>query len=496
MSFFHNFKPLIRGKLNKPLYLQIESVIKNCIMEGQLRASERLPSSRVLANRFAVSRQTILNALNELIAEGFITSDERIAYFVASELPVGLETFPTPRNNHSDFQWRVKDILPADFSEEGQSVDYNFVAGTPNFDLFPFSEFKRHLLRVMNYPIEKDFSYGHAAGHPELISSLDEYLRRSRNISNRPLMITNGSQEAIYMVSRLLLSKHDAVAVNALDYQPAWAAFKLNGATLVKIKQDQDGLIPDDLSRQLEKNKSIKLIYLTPQLQHPTTATLSQQRREKIYQLAMENGIPIVEDDYDHEFHYYRHPLQPMASFDPSQIIIYIGTLSKVLYPGARIGFITSPKPVFDGLVKLRQIISHKNESTVQRATALWMEDGGFERHVRRSTSFNKKKLEFTCRLLQKIQEREVKRSGTLQIEYIKPNGGTALWVKINVNCELLAKKARSQNILIQDESCFSDLPVTRSRHLRLGFARQSEIKQQEGIDKLFTIARTLKRQG
>jgi GntR family transcriptional regulator/MocR family aminotransferase len=486
LSFIPNFKSLNTEAHQPPSYLQIVSIIRNSIEQGQLLSGEKLPSSRVMANRFSVGRQTLVNALNELIAQGWILSRQRVGYYVAEQLPVSHSHQLPSVPQSTTMKWHFNDRCDTLFSEPDQEYQYNFVAGTPDIDKFPFAEFKRHFAQVMNYPLRSDFSYGNAAGQPQLLSSMTDYLRRSRNITGRPLLISNGSQDAIYMVSRLLLGEGDKVAVDQLGYQSAWSAFKESGAALVKIASDGQGLDPDELANELAK-KRIRLIYLTPQYQYPTTVTLSTERRKKIYQLAVKYGVPILEDDYDHEYHYQGQPLPPMASEDPAELVIYIGTLSKILYPGVRIGFISAPAPVYRALLKLRQTMSHKNESMFQRALALWMIDGGFERHLRRSSQLYKKRLANTDNTLRQIQQSSI--NDKLKLEYQLPAGGLGLWLRVNVDCKLLTNTARSKGILIQDQSFFSDTTIINSSYLRLGFARQSESCQQEGIEKLMLIA-------
>ncbi|NQZ21516.1 MAG: PLP-dependent aminotransferase family protein [Colwellia sp.] len=489
MSFIPHFKSLNNEAHQPASYLQIVSIIRSSIEQGQLLSGEKLPSSRVMAKRFSVGRQTLLNALNELIAQGWILSRQRVGYFVAEQHPVSQRhQLPSPAQS-TTMKWHFNDRCDTLFTEPEQEYQYNFVAGTPDINSFPFAEFKRHFAQVMNYPLPSDFSYGNAAGQPQLLSSMAGYLRRSRNITARPLLISNGSQDAIYMVSRLLLGIGDRVAVDQLGYQPAWSAFKESGAELVKIASDEQGLDPDELAKEFA-TKRIRLIYLTPQYQYPTTVTLSTERRNKIYQLAVKYGVPILEDDYDHEYHYQGQPLPPIASEDPAQLVIYIGTLSKILYPGVRIGFISAPPPVHQALLKLRQTMSHKNESMLQRALALWMIDGGFERHLRRSSQLYKKRLAHTDSTLRQIQQSNI--NDKLKLEYQLPAGGLGLWLRINVDCKQLASIARTQGILIQDQSCFSDTKIMSSGYLRLGFARQSENCQQAGIEKLLLIASNL----
>ena len=176
---------------------------------------------------------------------------------------------------------------------------------------------------VLTRPDMSQLSYGQSAGTPELIDQVKIYLRKSRAITNREIVITNGSQEALFIVAQLLLQAGDKVAAEELGYPPAMSAFVSAGAELVGIKQDKQGMCPNDLEAQICTG-NIRLIYLTPLHQYPTTVTLTVSRRMAIYQLAAKHSIPIIEDDYDHEFHYRCQPLAPMASQDPAQLVIYL----------------------------------------------------------------------------------------------------------------------------------------------------------------------------
>jgi len=212
---------------------------------------------------------------------------------------------------------------------------------------------------------------------------------------------------------------------------------------------------------------------------------LSIQQREKIYQLAREHNVIIIEDDYDHEYHFDSQITSPMASNDPNQLIIYLSTFSKILYPGARIGFISAPQVVFEQLLTLKQTMSHKSESMTQRALALWMNDGGFSRHILRSTKRYQSKRLFTDGLLQQHKNQ----SPQLGIHYVLAKSGLSIWLKLNVDCALLAKEALKNGILIQDESYFTNIKIKQSRYLRLGFSRLTEKELEQGINKLMALA-------
>jgi GntR family transcriptional regulator/MocR family aminotransferase len=485
LSFTTKFTSLADNDSNRTaLYLRVVEAINERIAQGKLPAGQKIPSSRMLAEQFGVARQTILNALNELIAQDVLYAKEKSGYFVVDKQLDKSSNSRSKLSSEKLFNAWQFNFVDDVFSEHSKNIQYNFIAGTPDFEHFPFTEFRRHLAHVMNYPDKSDFSYEHAQGQPQLISAITHYLHCTKHINNRPVFITNGSQEAIFMLSRLLLKKGDKVLVTELGYQHAWSAFKEHGAEIIKIGNDQKGLDTAELSQLLIQN-TIKFIYLTPDNHYPTTQKLSIKQRDDVYHLARKHNVIIIEDDYDHEYYFDAQATAPMASKDPLQLIIYLSTFSKILYPGARIGFISAPEAVLEQLTKLRRTMSHKNESMTQRALALWMEEGGFSRHILRATKRYQIKRLFTDTLLQHHK----KESPQLGIEYSLANSGLSIWLKLHIDCALLAKTALKHGILIQDESYFSDVKIDQSRHLRLGFSRLSEEELEQGINKLMSLA-------
>jgi GntR family transcriptional regulator/MocR family aminotransferase len=334
---------------------------------------------------------------------------------------------------------------------------------------------------VLSRPDETQLSYGHSAGTPELIAQVKIYLRKSRAITEREIVITNGSQEALFIVAQMLLQIVDKVAVEELGYPPAMSAFSSTGAELVGVKQDAQGMCPDDLAIQILK-ANVRLIYLTPLHQYPTTVTLSVSRRMAIYQLAAQHNIPIVEDDYDHEFHYRCQPLAPMASSDPAQLVIYLSTFSKIMFPGARIGIMAVSKAMANAVSEYRLLICHKSNVLMQAALAKWMSNGGFERHLRRSTRVNLQRRDHAISVLNKYA----------CFEFDIPDGGMALWVKLKqatganqgvCSAELLTQKCQKIGIYMQHEKQYQ-LNKKRERDcfIRVGFAGMSENKFADGI--------------
>jgi len=306
-----------------------------------------------------------------------------------------------------------------------------------------------------------------------------------RSLKDREIVITNGSQEALYILSQLLLSPDVSVATEAMGYKPAWNAFESAGAKLIAIAQDECGILPQSFANAIEsaaeQGQPIKLLYLTPLHQYPTTVTLPITRRQSIYQIAHQHNIAIIEDDYDHEFHYRCQPLAPMASDDPHGLVIYLSTFSKVMFPGARIGFMALDTTLAQAVVSYKTIINHKVNISTQDAIARWMDCGNFERYLRKITKIYQQRRDFMlAQLTHYVATKQIR-------AFTVPDGGMAIWVELNDSAEKLAAKAKNRGVYIQAESQFVFNPQQNSdRFIRLGFAGMSCDKIENGLACLF----------
>ncbi len=485
-------------------YLQLATVIRSAIRNGQLIAGDLLPSAQSLSNDLNFNRHTIMKSLAELIAEGWLESQERVGYRVALNLPIeqsqAIGKLPDQyenkdnSNNTNVLSYRlVKNNVECTI-KQATNYKYNFAGGQPDMALFPFNEFKSYMSDVLSRPKLSEFGYGDNAGTPELRKQIKQYLRKSRGVTNREILITNGSQEAIYIVAQLLLQVGDNVAVEALGYPPAMDAFKNTGASIVTIKQDVQGIVPEDLEAKILTG-NIRLIYLTPLHQYPTTITLSMSRRVAIYKLASTHNIPIIEDDYDHEFHYRCQPLPPMASHDPRQLVIYISTFSKIMFPGARVGFMAVNQALAKAVEAHKMLICHKSNVLMQEALAQWMKSGGFERNLRRVTRQYLKRRDHAVRFLNKLN----------LFEFVEPDGGMALWLKIksnNITAKQLANEAEKVGVFIQHQSQFLTTDLIQkinvisnenNQYIRLGYAGMNEDDFVKGVTLLVDVMRAYK---
>lgn len=463
------------------LYLKIAEAIRNAIKDGAVIPAEKLPSTRTLAEQLSVNRHTIMAAYNELVAQGWVETKQRQGYTVAQSLPIfsSLANKIEQSKQVKKHSWRVIKSSQNSFSRPANDYLFNFAGGNPDIELFPFNEFRGFINEALNRPSIKELNYGENSGFKPFINEVSTYLRRVRSIIDKEVIVVNGTQEALYIISQVLLKTGDKVAVENLGYRPAWAALKNAGAELIGIKQTDQGIDVEDFESLIKQDK-IRLLYLTPLHQYPTTTTLSGAKRVKIYQLAQQYNIPIIEDDYDHEFHYNSQPLPPMAANDPSGLVIYLSSFSKIMFPGIRLGIIAVDKSLAQHIVSYRTLMNHKANVLLQDAVARWMKDGGFERHLRKTTRQYQKRRKCMVELLNNFIDEGI------NIKFTMPKGGMALWVDVGKNAQEIADLAKKEGIFLLAENAFHLSPENdENKFIRLGFAGQSEEKIKQGLLRL-----------
>lgn len=457
----------------RPHYLRIAEGLRQAIQSGRLKPGERLPSCRHLAQMLGVHRHTVTAAADELVAEGWLKGGERRAHRVAAMLPS--EFFKSRFTGKAaprclrPLEWRL--VRQAGVMKTGaaraRDHRYVFAGGVPDLRLFPYDEFRTCVAQALRSAAAGPGGYGDPAGHPEFIERLGLYLRRVRALTGRRIVVTHGSQEGMFLTAQLLLRAGDKVAVDELGFQPAWDAFRAAGADLVPVRLDAHGMVPEALEAALTE-EPVRLIYLTSHHQHPTTVTLPAERRLHIYELASRRGIPILEDDYDHEFHFRSHPIAPLASNDPCELVIYTSTLSKIMFPSMRLGFLAVPEAIYQPLVNLRAVMTRQNNIFLQDAVARWIDGGGFERHLRRMRRAYQERRDALVDALC------AGRSAGLPLDWSVPDGGMALWLDCGVDSDAVAREASARKVLVTPESNYRFSGPRAGTHLRLGYASQT----------------------
>jgi GntR family transcriptional regulator/MocR family aminotransferase len=456
---------------SEPKYLRLAEAVRRAIEAGQLQPGELLPSTRQLAERYEAHRHTVMNALAELVAEGWLESEPGRGYRVVDGLPRYFLSSPPPPAPH----------------QPTPSCRYSFPSGQPDLRLFPTEEYYAIIREVLRQTEPSLLlGYDDPAGCGDLLVQLAHYLRRLRDISSSEIVVTHGSQEGLFLIGKLLITEPEQIAaVEEMGYPPAWEALRLAGARLEGLPVDRHGMVPEALE-QLARSRRVALLYLTPLHQYPTTVTMPLERRRELYQVAVRHGISILEDDYDHEFHYRSRPLAPLKSRDPQHIVYYTSTFSKVVYPAARLGFVVLPPGQGSRLAAIKRATTRQSNTLVQLAQARWMESGGFERHLRRMRRAYLGRLQAMTRVLEEGRQR-----WGLPLSFEIPDGGMSLWVDFGVDSTRLARLAWQRGVEVSEGSQYR-LDGGASTHLRLGFASSDPEEIGAGLEILMRTAASL----
>lgn len=461
-----NFELQLDEKSDKAIYLQIADAIIKDIHSGRLKPGDALPGSRNLAQLLKVNRNTVVEALNVLLIEGWLVSKERQGTFVADALP--------------DFKAAKKSNLVTTVIKDTANRHYHiqFDDGHPDSKIAPVTELARAYRQIFNQKARwQMMGYGNELGDLEFRKAIVQMLNHQRGmqINEQNVCITRGSQMAMYLTAQSLFTKGDYVLIENPGYKPAWKAFENAGATLLPVSVDKDGLVIDEVIAYLKSGKKIKAIYVTPHRQYPTTVTLSLTRRLELIKLSNKYGFTIIEDDYDNEFHFGYRPVFPLSSFIELKNYVYIGTMSKVVAPALRIGYLASND---GGLIEkagnLRKIIDVQGDSIMEQAVLQLVKDGTIKRHIKKATNHYKFKRDFMTTLLNK----HIKNKAT----YVIPEGGLAFWIAPNKQMDWLqvSEKLKNKGIKIITPDTYSFNETING--IRLGYGSLSEKDLEEGI--------------
>lgn len=377
-----------------PLYRQIYDALRCAILEGRLTAGARLPSSRRLATDLGVGRNTILAAYEQLAAEGYLEGQIGSGTRIASTLPdnlleVGGNTARMPGQaapaNHNRLSRRGQAVAaikrPGIGYERGQARAFQH--GLPAVDQFPAALWSRLLARHARDPRNGLFGYETGAGFAPLREAIAAHAGAARGVVCTPdqVIVTTGAQAALDLAARMLVDPGEAVWMEEPGYLGARAALIGAGARLVPVPVDNEGL---DITGGTALEPAPRLIYVTPSHQYPLGVTLSLPRRLMLLDFARRTDAWIIEDDYDSEYRYSGRPLASLQGLDRTTRVLYMGTFSKTLFPGIKVGYLVVPEALIDAFRAAIRLTGHVPAPIVQAALAEFIGEGHFGTHVRR----------------------------------------------------------------------------------------------------------------
>lgn len=437
----------------RPVFAQIADGIATAIRNGRLSPGDRLPGSRSLATSLDVHRNTVLAAYSELFAQGWLTFETGRGTFVSGALPELAARRSAPRSGVAEragFALAPPRVTPYVRPELPKGT-LSIADGVPDLRLAPVDDLSRAYRRAVRGRERAVLGYGFERGHPRLRAALSALLNRERGLSTTPedVLVTRGSQMALYLTAQAVVTPGTSVAVESLGYAPAWQAFRAAGADLVPVRVDAHGLVVDDLAALAERTR-LSAVYVTPHHQYPTLAVLSVDRRLALLELARRHRFAVIEDDYDNEIHFHGRPVLPLSSADAAGVVVYVGTLSKVLAPGLRVGYAVAPRPALDRMAALRLFVDRQGDPAMELAIAHLLEDEIVQRHARRMRRVYQTRRDALVQALRS-------RLGDV-LAFDVPPGGLALWAAVSrdVDVEGWAERALEKGAHFRSPRAFA----------------------------------------
>jgi GntR family transcriptional regulator/MocR family aminotransferase len=397
---------------------QIYRSIRDNVLSGTYATGVRLPSTRDLALALRVSRTTVLLAYEWLTSEGYIETHKGVGTFVCQVIDDTVRAGEANRSAAENRQRpaaapRPSIVVPREtpilVNKDSKRAPIDFWYGRPDPRQFPLKAWRRLITQQLSAPNHGLADYCGQAGDPKLRAAISEHISTTRGFLAGPnrIVITSGAQEALNIVSRLLIREATTVAIENPGYGSAAALFRSYAARLAPVPVDRDGLIVDTLS-----GIDAKLVYTTPSHQFPTGVVLTLERRQALLAWAESANAYVIEDDYDSEIIYDRPPIAALAALDQHERVIYVGSFSKTIGAGLRIGFLALPSELVSAAVAIKSMTSYGQSWLEQSTLAAFIGEGSFRTHLRRIRTLYRTRRDTLIAALRRVSGPDVAISG------------------------------------------------------------------------------------
>jgi GntR family transcriptional regulator/MocR family aminotransferase len=444
-----------------PLHRRLYEALRKAILQGLLAPDERLPSSRDLVQDLGLSRNTVMAALNQLTLEGYLVSRVGSGTYVNAQVPQRA----SPRLR------AVGRASNPQFSERGRGLSSRYCASTlevqpftpgqADFSAFPLPLWQRLQAKHWRMTYPELLDYSGAGGYAPLRRAVANYLQVARSVpvQDEQVLITSGTQESLVLCAQLLADHQDTVWLEDPAYWGAVKAFMATGLALTPIPVDDEGLSTQAASTL----PAPKLIYATPSHQYPTGAVMSLARRQALLELARSHSAWVLEDDYDSEFRFDGPPLASLAGLDQDNRVLYMGSFSKVLYPGLKLGYLVVPQHLAVAFKQAHYDLNRPGQMPVQAALAEFIDMGHFASALRKARRSYAQRRQTLLEALQPCLGPQVKLSGAEQ--------GLHLCLRLpgDVDDQALALHIRKLGLLVRPLSAYC-LARTDLRGLIIGY--------------------------
>jgi len=412
-----------------PVYQQIANGLINIIRGGMIKPGSVLPSTRTMAGLLQVHRKTIVAAYEELSAQDWIESAPRKSISVSTRLP---ELKPRSFKQVAEANAYNK-ITGSFFMKLAQPVAtvakkpvYRLVIndGFPDARIAPVDGLLKQYRFLLKRTLPEGLiMHGDAEGALHLRNAIAGFLGDTRAIhaSHENILLTRGAQMAIFIAARMIIKPGSSVIVGEPNYSNANIVFEHFGAKLVKAPVDENGIDVDAVEKICRRSKP-SLLYVIPHHHHPTTVTLSAERRMKLLNIIRNYKLPVIEDDYDYDFHYSKSPILPLASADHNGYVLYIGSITKSFASTIRIGYLVAGAAFVQQAAALKEMMDIRGDVLMEEAMASLFTNGDMQKHLKKSVKIYQARRDMFCSLL-------TDELGDM-IRFTKPAGGMAVWAR------------------------------------------------------------------
>ncbi|WP_166416774.1 MocR-like pyridoxine biosynthesis transcription factor PdxR [Cochlodiniinecator piscidefendens] len=474
-------------KFEGTLQSQIQQMVAEGILSGRFRPGEKLPSSRRLAKHLGISRITITLAYTELVADDYIISRGRSGYFVSENAPQP-PRFDTLRPREDAVDWqraigqRFSGATNLEKPRNWKDFTYNFIYGQADQSLFDHQNWRHCALRALG---QRDFDaltsdyYEH--DDPKLIEFIARHTLPRRGILARPeeILVTMGAQNALWLAAQVLLTQRRTAATEDPCYPGLREILHHTRCHVHSVPVDQNGLPPSALPTDVD------VLFLTPSHHCPTSSTMPVSRRQELLARAERDEFLIVEDDYEFEMSFLEPPSPSLKSLDQSGRVIYVGSFSKSLFPGLRLGYLVGSAPFIREARALRSAVLRHPPGHIQRTAAYFLSHGHYDALIRRmGQAYHQRR---------NVMDQAIREHG-LHIAGKGVFGGSSFWMKAppGVNAALLTALLRKRGVLIENGQPFFSKNETSSGFYRLAYSSIPAEKIPEGIAHIADVMKSL----
>ena len=467
-----------------PAFHWLRNSLRAEILSARLSPGTRLPASRDFARQYHLSRGTILAAMSDLQAEGYLEAHKGSGTYVAEILPEhllqsdrvlqrGTDPRLTGRQHLSDFAMRVRPIFH--FVDPKSKA---FRTNLPALDLFPTTLWAQVASRRLRKVSTRLLLGCEPLGYLPLRETVAQYARSSRGVNclADQVIIISGIQEGLDLVARLLVNPGDRVLIEDPGYQVAYAAFRSVGAKLISVMLDDQGAAPRE-----RDFRNCRLLYVTPGHQYPMGTTMSLRRRLELLAWAHKHGTIIFEDDYDSEFRFSGRPIPAMQGLDQKGNVIFGGSFNKVLFPSLRLGYLILPPNLVDVFAATKSMITRHHPLFDQAILCDFIQEGHFGRHIRRMRKIYEERLAIL------LENSRMHLAEFLKMTNIEAGLQTTGFLLKTLSAESVAHAAAVQGIDVVPLSRYSST-LSIPEGLQIGFAGVDERQIKNGVQKLARI--------